>query len=123
MRESGDVEGVCAVLEVCLRSNFAGIESFRLYSETYIGTKERIRSYIDEGDDPTFSYPLNYTLLNSDTFIVETSIAFIRNTSDLALEEKAKLFRYISKNNGATALCLSGGASFGYYVCRSIHSG
>ena len=33
----------------------------------------------------------------------------------LSLEAKARLFRYVTKNNGSTALCLSGGASFGYY--------
>lgn len=55
MREAGDVEGVSAILEVCLRSNFAGIENPRLYSETYYGTKDRICEYIEEGeDDPVF---------------------------------------------------------------------
>lgn len=49
MRETGDVEGVSAILEVCLRSNFAGIENPRLYSETYYGTKDRIVEYIEEG--------------------------------------------------------------------------
>jgi hypothetical protein len=51
MRESGDVEGVSAILEVCLRSNFAGIENPRLYSETYFGTKDRIVEYIAEGKE------------------------------------------------------------------------
>lgn len=32
LREKEDVEGVCAVLHAALRSNFAGVESFRLYS-------------------------------------------------------------------------------------------
>lgn len=32
----------------------------------------------------------------------------------ISLEEKARFFRYGAKNLGATALCLSGGASFGY---------
>ena len=49
MREADDAEGVSAVLEVCLRSNFAGMESSRMYSETYYGTKDRIRAYIEEG--------------------------------------------------------------------------
>lgn len=51
MREAGDVEGVSAILEVCLRSNFAGIENPRLYSETYYGTKDRICEYIEEGEN------------------------------------------------------------------------
>lgn len=139
MREKDDVEGVCAVLEVCLRSNFAGIESFRLYSETYFGTKDRIRDYIEEGEwrkaatgtmrhqaprsvtEPStetreslgaFCYPYSDPLLPP----VERSIEYVRKTPLLTWEEKSRLFRYITKNNGSTALCLSGGASFGYYV-------
>jgi hypothetical protein len=33
MRQNNDVRGVLGVLETCLRTNFAGIESARLYSE------------------------------------------------------------------------------------------
>lgn len=33
MREKNDVRGVLGVLEVCVRGNFAGTESARLYSE------------------------------------------------------------------------------------------
>lgn len=47
---------------------------------------------------------------------VERSIEYIRKTNEIPVDEKVKLFRYITKNNGATALCLSGGASFGYYA-------
>lgn len=95
MREKDDAEGVCAILEVCLRSNFAGIESSRLYSETHFGTKDRIKRYIEE---------------------VEHSLEYLRKTQQLSWEDKAKAFRYFTRNNGTTALCLSGGASFGYYV-------
>lgn len=49
MREKDDVEGVRTILEVALRSNFAGVESFRLYSETFYGTKELVEEYVDEG--------------------------------------------------------------------------
>jgi hypothetical protein len=37
MRQRNDMRGVLGVLETCLRANFAGIESSRLYSETYYG--------------------------------------------------------------------------------------
>lgn len=57
MRESGDAEGVSAILEVCLRSNFAGIENPRLYSETYYGTKDRICEYIAEGKELAYVLP------------------------------------------------------------------
>ena len=33
LREHGDVKGVMGVLEICLRNNFAGTESVRMYSE------------------------------------------------------------------------------------------
>jgi hypothetical protein len=48
-KAADDVEGVRSILEICLRSNFAGTESFRLYSETYYGTKQLIEDYVDEG--------------------------------------------------------------------------
>ncbi|KAI5476279.1 patatin-like phospholipase domain containing protein [Pseudohyphozyma bogoriensis] len=93
LREKDDYEGVRTVLEVALRSNFAGVESFRLYSETFYGTKELVEDY------------------------VARSVEFMREapTSVLSLDEKSRFFRRTAKNLGATALCLSGGASFGYY--------
>ncbi|GAA5981920.1 hypothetical protein JCM11641_001942 [Rhodosporidiobolus odoratus] len=96
LREKDDAEGVAAVLHAVLRSNFAGTESFRLYSETYYGTKEVVQEYVDE---------------------VTRSIEYIRQVppSLLPPEDKADFFRSVSKNLGASALCLSGGASFGYY--------
>ena len=36
----------------------------------------------------------------------------------MSIEEKARFFRYSAKNLGASALCLSGGASFGYCESR-----
>ncbi|KAH9813747.1 hypothetical protein DFH28DRAFT_1108765 [Melampsora americana] len=43
-----DVIGIKEVLEVCVRNNFAGIESSRLYSETHFGTKTLIEVYTEE---------------------------------------------------------------------------
>lgn len=37
------------VLYACLKSNFAGIENAKLYSNTYLGTKNLITEYVDEG--------------------------------------------------------------------------
>jgi hypothetical protein len=39
LRESGDVKGVMGVLEICVRNNFAGTESVRMYSEVSIREK------------------------------------------------------------------------------------
>ena len=43
----------------------------------------------------------------------------IRTSTDVSLEEKRAFFRAVNKNYGSSALCLSGGASFGYYQCVS----
>ncbi|EJD53793.1 patatin-domain-containing protein [Auricularia subglabra TFB-10046 SS5] len=93
-REKDDARGVLGVLEVCIRANFAGTESGRLYSETFYGTKNLVESYISE---------------------VEVSLAYIRRTPKLTIEEKRRFFRTANRNLGSSALCLSGGASFGYY--------
>ncbi|KAI9063236.1 patatin-domain-containing protein [Trametes sanguinea] len=94
MREKNDARGVLGVLETCIRNNFAGIESARLYSETYYGTKVLIESYIDE---------------------VERALEYIRETPEISNEEKKRFFKSANTNLGTSALCLSGGASFGYY--------
>ncbi|CAE6523164.1 unnamed protein product [Rhizoctonia solani] len=93
-RAKDDARGVLGVLEVCIRANFAGIESTRIYSETFLGTKSLIESYLDE---------------------VTAALVYIRETPQLSPEEKRRFFRSANKNLGASALCLSGGASFGYY--------
>ncbi|KAF9268012.1 patatin-domain-containing protein [Marasmius fiardii PR-910] len=94
LREKNDVRGCLGVLETCIRANFAGIESSRLYSETYLGTKNLIESYYDEE---------------------ERALEFIRESPQLTVDEKKKFFRSANTNFGISALCLSGGASFGYY--------
>ncbi|KAI0638196.1 patatin-domain-containing protein [Trametes polyzona] len=93
-REKNDARGVLGVLETCIRTNFAGVESARLYSETYYGTKVLIEAYIDE---------------------VEKALEYIRETPDISNEEKKRFFKSANTNLGTSALCLSGGASFGYY--------
>ncbi|RIA91057.1 acyl transferase/acyl hydrolase/lysophospholipase [Glomus cerebriforme] len=82
------------VLQNCVKNNFAGVENVRLYSQTYYGTKKVVENYIDE---------------------VTESLDYLRTSKSLPLEEKRKLFRNTQKNYGRTALCLSGGACFGYY--------
>jgi len=93
-REKNDARGVIGVLETCVRTNFAGIESSRLYSETFFGTKDLIEAYVTEQ---------------------EKALEFIRRSPDLSNEEKKRFFKSINTNLGTTALCLSGGAAFGYY--------
>lgn len=93
-REKDDAENLLGVLDLCLRNNFAGTENFRLYSETYFGTKYLVESYLAE---------------------IETALAYIQTTDKVSLETKRTFYRAVSKNLGRSALCLSGGASFGYY--------
>ena len=42
------------LLEACMINNFGGIESSRLYSQTYYGTKNLLQEFIEEGK-PIFS--------------------------------------------------------------------
>ncbi|KAH7914326.1 acyl transferase/acyl hydrolase/lysophospholipase [Hygrophoropsis aurantiaca] len=94
LREKNDARGVLGVLETCVRTNFAGIESSRIYSETFLGTKDLVESYYTEQ---------------------EKALEFVRDSSELSNEEKKRFFKSASINLGTSALCLSGGASFGYY--------
>jgi Domain of unknown function (DUF3336) len=50
-RERDDAQNLIGVLDLCLRNNFAGVEGFRLYSETFIGTKNLIEQYVQEVED------------------------------------------------------------------------
>jgi hypothetical protein len=92
-RAKNDVRSVLDILETCIRNSFAGVESPRLYSETYYGTKDLIESYIDE---------------------LESALKYIRETPLLTNEEKKRFFKNANTNLGLTALCLSGGATFAY---------
>ncbi|ORY96362.1 acyl transferase/acyl hydrolase/lysophospholipase [Syncephalastrum racemosum] len=82
------------VLYACLKSNFAGIENVKLYSNTYLGTKNLITEYVDE---------------------VTASIDALAKTPCISQEDKRLAFKLYSKNYGKSAFCLSGGAGFGYY--------
>ncbi|ORX37891.1 acyl transferase/acyl hydrolase/lysophospholipase [Kockovaella imperatae] len=94
LRMAKDTRALMDALAVCVRSNFAGTEGVKMYSETFYGTKTMVEQHIRE---------------------VATSLDFIRTATDVSLEEKRAFFRAINKNYGSSALCLSGGASFGYY--------
>ena len=42
------------------------------------------------------------------------ALEFIRTTPELSTEEKKRFFKSANTNLGSSALCLSGGGSFGY---------
>lgn len=83
-----------ALLESCVKNNFVGIENPRLYSETYIGTKVLIQTFIDQ---------------------VEKCLKTVVDSDRMTAKDKAVFFRNLELNYGRTALCLSGGATFAYY--------
>ncbi|RUS17453.1 lipase 5 [Endogone sp. FLAS-F59071] len=92
--KSEDVENLEDLLRACVKSNFAGIENTRLYSHTYHGTKKLIEEFTEEAT---------------------SSLNVLAATLDLPLDTKRSVLRTLARNYGRTALCLSGGAGFGYY--------
>jgi hypothetical protein len=88
------IEELRALLEACVKNNFAGVENPRMYSEAYSGTKDLVQEYIDE---------------------VHTCIELVRDCREIDKEAKYQHFKHLDTNFGRTALCLSGGATFAYY--------
>ncbi|KAG8526896.1 uncharacterized protein KY384_008325 [Bacidia gigantensis] len=83
-----------ALVETCVKYNYAGTENPRVYSETYYGTKTLVQDFVDE---------------------LYASIDHLLQDSSLNEADKYSLCTHLSTNFGRTALCLSGGASFAYY--------
>ncbi|KAJ1973587.1 hypothetical protein H4R35_004040 [Dimargaris xerosporica] len=76
------------------KSNLGGHQNAALYTRTYYGTKHIIHHYVDE------------TLRSLDT---------LYQSPHLSAHEKLAFFRKATRSYGQTALCLSGGATFGYH--------
>ncbi|KAI1320009.1 hypothetical protein EDD11_002340 [Mortierella claussenii] len=93
-READRIDELKDHLQGVVRSNFGGVENARLYSQTYHGTKKPIEEYVQE---------------------VTASLQAVTESKQLTDEEKRSFLKSIYKNYGRTALCLSGGAGFGYY--------
>jgi len=88
------IDDLQATVESCVKHNFAGSENPRLYSETYYGTKNLLQTYVDE---------------------TTAALKFLFASDQLTHAEKRQLSKHLSANQGRTALCLSGGATFAYY--------
>ncbi|KAK9722372.1 hypothetical protein K7432_002720 [Basidiobolus ranarum] len=102
LREKGDERNLRELLlQGAVKSNVGGCENVRLYSNTYYGTKTVVEDFLDQ---------------------VAQSLTFIAECDRIPLDEKRNFFRAASKNYGRSALCLSGGASFGYYHLGVIKS-
>ena len=87
-------EELRVLLEASVKENFVGVENARLYSETFVGTKTLIQSFLQE---------------------VSASLQLLNDTPHLHPSTKSSTFTHLSMNYGRTALCLSGGATFAYY--------
>ncbi|KAF8962808.1 hypothetical protein BGZ46_001101 [Entomortierella lignicola] len=93
-REANRIDELKDHLQGVVKSNFGGVENARLYSHTYHGTKQPVENYVQE---------------------VTASLEAVTESGQLSDDEKRIFLKSIYKNFGRTALCLSGGAGFGYY--------
>ncbi|KAF9353810.1 hypothetical protein BGX26_008423 [Mortierella sp. AD094] len=101
-REANRIDELKDHLQGVVKSNFGGVENARLYSHTYHGTKQPVENYVQE---------------------VTASLQAVTESGQLTDDEKRIFLKSIYKNFGRTALCLSGGAGFGYYhlgVARAL---
>ena len=89
------------LVEACVKNNFVGVENSSLYSETYYGTKRLAQEFIDE---------------------LHSSLQYLLQSSQLSQPDKYSLAKHLHSNFGRTAFCLSGGASFAWYVHSGVNS-
>lgn len=89
------VDKLRSLVEACVKNNFVGVENSRLYSESYYGTKRLAQEFVDE---------------------LHSSLQYLLHSSLLSRSEKYLLAKHLHTNFGRTAFCLSGGASFAWYV-------
>ena len=76
------------------KQDLAGIENEILYSRCYIGTKHTVDQFVHE---------------------VITSLEHVYESKEISTQAKADFFKQVSVTYGRTALCLSGGATLGYF--------
>ncbi|KAI3658665.1 hypothetical protein MP638_006729 [Amoeboaphelidium occidentale] len=85
---------VRVLLDAALKHNIGGVENLAIYNKTFYGTKELVETFTDE---------------------VCASLDYLESSQLLNDHDKYKFFKKASRLYGSTALCLSGGATFGYY--------
>ncbi|KAJ3221386.1 hypothetical protein HK099_003560 [Clydaea vesicula] len=85
---------IIKILKSGCRPNVGGIDNEKLYSNSFIGTKIVVENFFDE---------------------VVQSLHCIADCPELDTSVKAEFFKSSSRLYGRTCLCLSGGASLGYY--------
>ncbi|KAJ3322361.1 hypothetical protein HDV06_003081 [Boothiomyces sp. JEL0866] len=86
---------LCDIMEYsACKNDLAGVEHEALYSRCYFGTKDTVNEYVSQ---------------------VLDSLKYLDGCKDLDSQQKAVLFKRLSISYGRTALCLSGGATLGYF--------
>jgi hypothetical protein len=94
-RTQSKVRDLCRILKHSgCKTNVGGIHSEHVYSFTYFGTKHLIDDYVSE---------------------TIQALEFVAKSPDMDLSSRQTFLKNLSKAYGRTALCLSGGASLGYY--------
>ncbi|KAJ3272091.1 hypothetical protein HDV01_005956 [Terramyces sp. JEL0728] len=92
---SGATGQLCDILEYSsCKNDMAGVEHEALYSRCYFGTKETVNEYVHQ---------------------VLDSLQYIDKCNNLSTDQKAVFFKRLTIAYGRTALCLSGGATLGYF--------
>jgi len=79
-----------------IKTNLGGVENTALYASTYYGSKEVVERYVQ-------------TVIRCIEFIGDGAEGL------MTVEERRHFLKQAAKSYGRSALCLSGGASFGYY--------
>ncbi len=82
------------LLSSACKQDLGGCENELLYSRTFTGTKITVEAYLDQ---------------------VLESLEYIYDSAHLTSEEKASFFKHVSVMHGRTSLCLSGGATLGFF--------
>ena len=94
-RKIGNIEKLVETLRnSACKANLGSIESERIYSKCFYGTKKVVDEFGDE--------------------VVE-SLTHVFNSDKLTDQEKHMFFKQVNITYGRTALCLSGGATFTWF--------
>jgi hypothetical protein len=82
----------------------------QFFTKTFLGTKDLI-----ECECLTYNcWCVSIDVPRAYIYEQEKALEYIRQTTELSNDEKKRFFKTANTNLGVSALCLSGGASFGY---------
>ncbi|GAB4820072.1 hypothetical protein N2152v2_007118 [Parachlorella kessleri] len=94
LRQQGDAQGLIFALRVHLERHAGSVRDGREAEHCPQAALRPLRDYIEE---------------------VELSLAYVAECASVPLEQRLAFFRELRHGYGRTGLCLSGGASFGFY--------